>query len=59
MYLKRGTNLIYSFTQINYMKNEKKIIVQYINEAGQTITARVNHEHLVRLLQKYQVTILK
>lgn len=41
------------------MKNEKKIIVQYVNEAGQTITARVTHEHLIKLLTKYQVTILK
>jgi len=41
------------------MKNEKKLIVQYINETGQIITARVTHEHLVRLLTKYNVTILK
>ena len=41
------------------MKNEKKIIIQYINESGQTITAKVNHEHLQRLLEKYNVTILK
>jgi hypothetical protein len=41
------------------MKNEKKLVVQYVNETGQIITARVTHEHLVRLLEKYTVTILK
>lgn len=40
-------------------KQEKKLLIQYTNDQGLTITAKVTHEHLIELSKKFTIYILK
>ena len=40
-------------------KQEKKILIQYINEYGLTVTAKVTHEHFIRLAKQFEINILR
>lgn len=41
------------------IKEEIKLLVQYVNEQGLTVTAKVTHEHFIRLAQQFEINILR